>query len=280
MIFPVKADLIGMIKGTIQGLRPFAVAHEVELSLNSEFKELFALYQPEQIVPDLTQLISRIITFTPQKHSVNIAVKSCPANQSCILISITNSGVNLSLLGDIRSSLRYPVEVSGYDRGSNFELQFPLDLDLEKSDLPDIPRRGHTIIKPWYSEIRKRLTNHFSDPKTIERAARNRSDQEGIFLTKANAIIYSRLEQEGFGAEDLARSMALSRTQLFRKIRDLTQMAPGRYIRFIKLQKAKELLEKGDLNVNEVAYQVGFVSHSHFTRAFQKQFGMNPSALK
>jgi AraC-like DNA-binding protein len=110
--------------------------------------------------------------------------------------------------------------------------------------------------------------------------AKQRGIQEGIFLKKVNAVIDSHLDKEGFSTKDLALHMALSRTQLFRKIKELTQMAPGQYIRYVRLRKAKELLLEGQLNVSEVGYRVGFLSNSHFCRAFQRQFGINPSRLK
>ena len=74
--------------------------------------------------------------------------------------------------------------------------------------------------------------------------------------------------------------MALSRTQLYRKLKVLTHQPPAQYIQFVRLQKAKEYLQNTELNVGEVVLKVGFASHSHFTRAFHDQFGFNPSFLK
>ena len=113
----------------------------------------------------------------------------------------------------------------------------------------------------------------------MQKYAQEKSDSEGAFLKKANKIIKLNLENHGFKVDEFARRMALSRTQLFRKIKSLTKMSPGAYILFFRLQEAKELLQsnENDLNVTEVSYKVGFISRSHFTRSFQKQFGFNPS---
>jgi transcriptional regulator GlxA family with amidase domain len=48
----------------------------------------------------------------------------------------------------------------------------------------------------------------------------------------------------------------------------------------VRLQKAREMLDKSDLTVGEVAFRTGFVNQSHFTRAFREQFGFNPSDLR
>lgn len=280
MIFAVRADLIALVKGLIEGLQPFAQAHGISLSLSSEFNRLVFLHQPEEIVPDLTQLLCRVITFTPQGYTVQMNIRASPAESTFIDISVTNTGVNLTLMGEIRRGIRYEVMTESQENGTSFMIRMPINADKHGQITPETSSETYTIIKPWYSEIRKHLTTHFKNPRNLEEAADKRSEQEGIFLKKANAIIEGHLDQEGFTAGDLAKAMALSRTQLFRKIRPLTHMAPGRYIRFVRLLKARDLLQSGRYNVSEVAGRVGFVSNSHFTRAFQKQFGINPSALK
>jgi AraC-like DNA-binding protein len=279
VLFPVHADMVGLIRGLVESLQPFARAHEVSLSFECCHKLLEALYQPEQITQDVTQLICRVITFTPQKYAVKVQLQKGPAPENCLEVIVQNSGVNLALMGDIRSGIKHRVSVQAQDRGSRFSLLIPID--LEEEELTASPTSiKHTIIKPWYNEIRRRLTHHFSDPKNLEQVVRQRNPQEGIFLKKVNAIINNHLDKEGFNTGDLALYMALSRTQLFRKIKELTQMAPGQYIRYVRLRKAKELLQEGELNVSEVGYRVGFLSNSHFCRAFQRQFGVNPSRIK
>ena len=90
------------------------------------------------------------------------------------------------------------------------------------------------------------------------------------------------MSDTNFKVDTLSNAMALSRTQLFRKIKSLTQMSPQQYLRFVRLETAKKLLQSKDkdLNVSEVCYAVGFASKSHFTRSFQKEFGFNPSEYK
>ena len=280
MIFPVNADIIGLIQGCVKSLQPFASAQDVSLSFESEITEKEAFYQPEEIISAVTKLICRIITFTPQNYSVDIVLRKSEQTAKLIIVQISNTGVNLAIMGEINRGIIYPVKSISKKAGSIFLIQIPLNIN--KFNSPPVCESGtdHTMIKPWYSEIKKRLTSYFSNPQHIENAVTQRSERDGIFLKKVNAIIYHHLDQECFDTKDLAKKVALSRTQLFRRIKELTQMAPGQYIRFVRLQKAKEMLEKSDLNVSEVAYKVGFVSNSHFSRAFSRQFGINPSALK
>ncbi|MGB5360111.1 MAG: AraC family transcriptional regulator, partial [Eudoraea sp.] len=132
----------------------------------------------------------------------------------------------------------------------------------------------------YYKAINKRLTTHFSNLSNLEDSAMQKGNKEGVFLKKVNTVINSNMESEDFNVSALASAMALSRTQLFRKLKALTKMSPSQYVLFFRLQTAKQLLQsnKEDLNVSDVCYRTGFSSKSHFTRSFNKQFGFNPSA--
>jgi transcriptional regulator GlxA family with amidase domain len=74
--------------------------------------------------------------------------------------------------------------------------------------------------------------------------------------------------------------MAMSRAQIHRKISALTDRSTSLYIRSIRLQHGKKLLQTTDLKVSEVAYRVGFDDPKYFSRVFQEEFQMAPSEVK
>ena len=104
--------------------------------------------------------------------------------------------------------------------------------------------------------------------------------KEAVFLQKVIAVINVHIVDETFDGEQLARSMAMSRMQLHRKLKPLVNQSPAHYIRDIRLTKAKELIEKEDLSIGEICFSVGFQSQSHFTRAFIEKFGVRPTAFR
>ena len=136
------------------------------------------------------------------------------------------------------------------------------------------------IISPFYKKLKAHLSSYFTNINNLERAADERSKKEGAFLKKVNEIIRVNLGDESFDTASLSKAMYLSRSQLFRRLKSLTRMAPSRYIHYVRLQKAKEFLEKEDFTVGEAAFRTGFINQSHFTRAFREQFGFNPSELR
>jgi len=72
----------------------------------------------------------------------------------------------------------------------------------------------------------------------------------------------------------------MSRSQIFRKVKALRDQSPTLFIRSIRLQKAKELLQTSKLSVAEIAYEVGFTTPSYFSTAFLEEFGKNPSDFR
>jgi AraC-like DNA-binding protein len=72
----------------------------------------------------------------------------------------------------------------------------------------------------------------------------------------------------------------MSRSQLFRKLKALTEKAPSDLLRIYRLNKSKELLQSGEYNVSEAAWNVGFKDHSYFSKLYQEEFGETPSATR
>ena len=101
---------------------------------------------------------------------------------------------------------------------------------------------------------------------------------ENDFLTKAVAIVEDNISNDAFSVEDLSREIGMSRVQFHRKIKALTNKPTTHFIRSIRLNHAVKLLEQGELNITEVAYQVGFSSQSYFTKCFNEQYGKPPTA--
>ena len=100
------------------------------------------------------------------------------------------------------------------------------------------------------------------------------------FLLKVRTAIFSRMSDEQLGVESLAEDMALSRSQLLRKITALTGVSVNELIRTFRLQRAAQLLEKQWGPVSQIAYEVGFSNPSYFAKVFKEQYGVLPSEYR
>jgi signal transduction histidine kinase/ligand-binding sensor domain-containing protein/DNA-binding response OmpR family regulator len=100
------------------------------------------------------------------------------------------------------------------------------------------------------------------------------------FVKKAVALVEANISTSEFLVEDLCREMGMSRVYFYKKILSLTDKTPSEFIRFIRLKRAADLLERSQLFVNEVAFQVGFNDPKYFRKYFKDEFGMTPNEYK
>ncbi len=96
------------------------------------------------------------------------------------------------------------------------------------------------------------------------------------FLEKAKKIVHENMIEPDFSVEDLARELAMSRSQFHRKLRALIDQSATEFIRIIRLTKAAEFILQKKGNISEIAYDVGFNNPSYFTSSFTKHYGMSP----
>ena len=85
------------------------------------------------------------------------------------------------------------------------------------------------------------------------------------------------LENSEFNVQFLADEVGLSRVQLRRKVKSLTGISTGEFIRNIRLQQAEKLLLEKKMNISQVAYSLGFTNQTHFTTLFKKMYGLSPT---
>jgi YesN/AraC family two-component response regulator len=105
-------------------------------------------------------------------------------------------------------------------------------------------------------------------------------DIEDAFLQKVVALIDQHLDNAEFSVPELASKMGLSQSQLYRKIKALTDLSTAAFIRKYRLQKGKQLLQTTELTIAEIAYMVGFTTPSYFSDAFTEEFGHRPNAMR
>mgnify|MGYP002860132106 CR=1 FL=1 len=99
------------------------------------------------------------------------------------------------------------------------------------------------------------------------------------FLARFKEVVEARMSDSEVSVEDIAADMNLSRVQLYRKVKAVTDSSPVELLRTARLKRAYQLLVTTDKNVSEVAYEVGFTAPSYFTKCFKEEFGLSPSDL-
>ena len=90
-------------------------------------------------------------------------------------------------------------------------------------------------------------------------------------------VVNDNLDSPDLRVEMLSEEVGLSRAQLHRRVKEITGISTGEFIRNIRLKKAAELLLENKVNISQVGYMVGFSSQTHFSTAFRKFYGVSPS---
>jgi AraC-like DNA-binding protein len=279
MIYSSEADIVAFIKGLVQSLFPYAQANEVHISFSSGIKKQLVLYQPFLLSQSFVQLICNIINLLPPKSEIEVRLVYSTDNQH-VQIEIENTSINLIRVNEVTSQTIYSFTGHALPNGTLYTVVLPLH---HHDFIPDqvVPSNTSANNLPqFYKEIQKRLRSHFTQTEKLIATLEQSRPREAAFMQRINALINVNLENENFDTDALCKAMSLSRTQLFRRLKSLIQQAPANYIKIIRLQKAKELLETTDLTVGEVVFKTGFQTLSHFTNIFQKQYGVLPSVFR
>lgn len=89
--------------------------------------------------------------------------------------------------------------------------------------------------------------------------------------------INANLSDPDFNVERLTADVGISRAQLHRKMKEITGISTGEFIRNLRLEQAARLIQEGKINVTQVAYSVGFNNQTHFSTVFKRHYGMTPT---
>jgi signal transduction histidine kinase/DNA-binding response OmpR family regulator len=146
----------------------------------------------------------------------------------------------------------------------------------------------HYMPKPFsLHELSVRVTNLVDQRKKLrERFTREVKLQpkdiaitpaDEVFLNKAILLIEAHMADTDFSVETFVHEIGMSRVQLHRKLKALTDQSTSEFTRTIRLKRAASLLEGQYGNVAEVMYEVGFNNVSYFASSFKKLFGVTPS---
>jgi AraC-like DNA-binding protein len=99
---------------------------------------------------------------------------------------------------------------------------------------------------------------------------------DNAFVTKVKKAIEVHMDDANFDVEQLCREVALSHSQVHRKLSALTGLSITNFIRYLRLLKAKELLLGSGFKISAIAMDCGFSDPAYFSRVFKKEFGVTP----
>ena len=96
------------------------------------------------------------------------------------------------------------------------------------------------------------------------------------FVNRVRAAIEEHMADNDFTVEQLCRKVYMSHSQLHRKLDALTGISPNKFIRMIRLQKARQMMKDPAKSIASVAYECGYNDPGYFARVFKQEYGETP----
>lgn len=205
-------------------------------------------------------------TILPDIIITDVVMPEMNGFEFCKLIKndIQTSHIPLLML---TAKTRVDDRIEGIGLGADAYMIKPFDMRLLKLRLSQLITSRKLIFDKYFSKISGAEENANAVP----------IDKE--FIQKVLTYINDNISDPDLNVEALASQLNLSRSQLYRKIKTLTGQTVNQFLRNVRLERAKQILETGSSNVSEVCYKVGFSSPSYFTKCFKAHFKVLPTEI-
>lgn len=227
--------------------------------LKNEYKVLEAdngadgLAKAEQEIPDI--IISDVMMPKMDGYELCNSIKSNEKTNHIPVILLT-----------AKASTENKLE--GLETGADDYLVKPFNPEELKVRVRNLIKSRQELRKKFSAEMLLRPSD-ITVPST-----------QKVFLDKLTSTIESHLEDENFNVEIIGREIGMSRTQIHRKLKAITNQSATEFIRTFRLHRAAQLIDQDAGSFAEIAYQVGFKTQAYFCTSFQELFGCSPTEYK
>ena len=155
--------------------------------------------------------------------------------------------------------------VTGFQSGADAYIPKPFNEELLKI-------RVRKLI-----ENREKLKEYFKKNLTFGEKKENLTEIDKSLMSKFRQIVEESITDSELSVDAIGLELGMSRVQLYRKIKSLTNYAPNELVRNIRLKKAEHLIISSNKNISEIAYETGFSSPSYFSKCFKEYFNESPT---
>ena len=154
--------------------------------------------------------------------------------------------------------------ILGINSGADVYLKKPFSIELLKSHLEQLLQSKSDFFEVFMGKL------------NIDTEINNTNS----FLTDVISFINENLSNENLVIEDIADQLNISKSKLYRNIKNTSGISANQLIRKLRIERSKELLLKSNFSISEICYNVGFSSPSYFTKRFKEYAGMVPKQFK
>lgn len=164
-------------------------------------------------------------------------------------------------------------KVQGYDSGADGYIAKPFSTPVLKSHISSLITNRKRV-----KEVLRASVPHSNETeKAVKLSEKKHNDIDNDFYNKFLILFEKKISDPELNVETIASELGFERTQLYRKIKAITNYSPVELMRHLRLKKAKKILKTTDKTISEICYEVGFSNPAYFTKCYREQFGETPS---
>lgn len=195
-----------------------------------------------------------------------------PGMDGIELINTVKSDPQTAHIPIIGISAKNAIEdkIEAYKHGADLYITKPFHPQHVLTTVENILAR-HSVLKDYFNSSR-------SSMKIIDGLVLHQEENE--LIQRIITFIRQNIDDESLNPNSLSDFLSISRASLFKKVKDLTNLTPGEFIRTIRLEYASKLLVTTRCTVSEIMYKSGFSHKSYFYKEFAKQFNMSPKEYR
>lgn len=156
-------------------------------------------------------------------------------------------------------------KIEGAESGADLYFPKPVSINLLLLSI-------HNMFRQRSSLKEKHIKSYFYEAQEATDAHGDNS-----FMEQITKVIESQLSNADLDVDYVCREMGMSKTKLYHKIKKVTGLSIGEFVRTFRLKQAAYIITHEDILLTDVMYRVGIQTQSYFTKAFKKEFGKTPS---
>lgn len=223
--------------------------YHVEEAMNGEQ----GLRKAEKLIPDL--IISDIMMPVMDGNEMTKRIKTDEKTSHIPIIQLTAKSDQES-------------KIEGLESGADAYVTKPFSIQ-------ELQVRIKTLI-----ESRRKLQEKFSKGEILAKPeVKKLSKLDQNYMARLLEVVNTNLSKEEFSIEEIGEEVGMSRSQIYRKLKAITGKSPSLFLRSVRLNKAKEMIQNKEATISEISFKVGFASPAYFSRCFKEEFGYSPSDL-
>lgn len=167
-------------------------------------------------------------------------------------------------------------KLEGLQYGADVYLEKPFHREELLLRIKKLLELRQSLRQYYLSKAGLTPVQEIAEPVITEAAPVTVHTTEDAFVSRVRAVVEENMGDAGFTVEQLCRKIFMSHSQLHRKLDALTGYSPNKYIRLLRLAKAKEMMKDPANSIAAVSYECGYNDPGYFARVFKQELGVTP----